>query len=92
MGMKSKYAALAMMGASMSAQYREDTLKTFNPPPTQPKKAIPKGCEEFKFYDDYGNVFTCIALNKESAKKKFNKWLKNNALGSKLRPNTLKSF
>lgn len=88
--MKSKFIALTIMGALMHAA-PTDVRKTFNPP-TQPKKAIPKGCKEFKFYDDHGNVFTCVALTSESAKKKFKQWLKNNALGSKLRPNTLKSF
>lgn len=91
MGIKSKYIALALMGVAMANTNIVETRKAFNPP-AQPKKAIPKGCEEFKFYDDHGNTFTCVALTKESAKKKFNKWLKNNALGSKLRPNTLKSF
>ena len=92
MGMKSKYIALAIMEAFMFAQHRpEDTRKTFSPP-IEPKKVIPAGCEEFEFRDDYGNVFTCISLTAKSAKKKFNKWLKNNGIGSKLRPNTLKSF
>ena len=90
MGMKSKLIALAIMAASMSVT-QTSPRKTFNPP-KQPKKTIPRGCEEFKFHDDYGHTFTCVALTKESAKKKFNKWLKNNALGSKFRPNTLKSF
>ena len=89
MGVKSKYIAMALLPYIAMAEDSRGPRKIFNPT-VQPKKTIPKGCEEFEFYDDNGNKFTCVALTPESAKKKFNKWLKNNALGSKLRPNTLK--
>ena len=90
MEMKSKFIALAILGAMMQQPVKEKSRKFILG--REPKKVIPAGCKEFEFRDDYGNVFTCVALTAESAKKKFNKWLKNTILGSKLRPNTLKSF
>lgn len=78
MTMKSKYIAFAMMGAMMqfAQEPKIDKPREFVPK-KEPKKIIPKGCKEFSFYNKEGNLFQCIALSEKTAKKKFNKWLKN---------------
>lgn len=76
MTMKSKYIALAMMGMIMANYKTHDEPINFLPK-KEPKKIIPKGCKEFIFYNKEGNSFKCIALSQKTAKKKFNKWLKN---------------
>jgi hypothetical protein len=43
---------------------------------TPKKKPIPKGCKKYEF-EYMGGLFSCIALNEKSAKKKFNNWRKN---------------
>ncbi len=78
MTMKSKYIALAMMGAMMSfAQTEKPTRREFEPP-KPPKKVIPKGCQEFKYTYGTGRVYECIATSKKSADKKFKSFLKRN--------------
>ena len=79
MTMKSKYIALAMMGAMMSftAQTNEPRAREFEPP-KPPKKVIPKGCKEFKFTYGTGQTYECIATSKKSADKKFKSFLKRN--------------
>ena len=73
--MKSKYIALAMMGAMMRfAQTNEPSKRKFKPT----KKVIPKGCQEFKFTYGTGQIYECIAISKKSADKKFKSFLKRN--------------
>ena len=75
---KSKYIALAMMGAVMSfAQTNEPSRRKFEPPKPS-KKVIPKGCQEFKFTYGNGQIYECIATSKKSADKKFKSFLKRN--------------
>jgi len=85
MTMKSKYIALAMMGAMMSftAQTNEPTAREFEPP-KPPKKVIPKGCKEYHFTRSGNQVgescsyihFSCIASSERKAKLKFEKYLR----------------
>lgn len=79
MSIKNKYIVLGLMGAMMSFAQEpfRDELKTFNPP-KEPKKIIPKGCKEFKFYYGNGQVYECIATSKKSADKKFKNFLNRN--------------
>lgn len=73
--MKSKYIALAMMGAMMTfAKTNEPSKRKFKPT----KKVIPKGCQEFKFTYGTGQIYECIATSKKSADKKFKSFLKRN--------------
>ena len=73
--MKSKYIALAMMGAMMTfTKTNEPSRRKFKPP----KKVIPKGCQQFKFTYGTGQIYECIAMSKKSADKKFKSFLKRN--------------
>lgn len=77
MTMKSKIIALAMMGAMMSFTQTNEPIARGFEPPKPPKKVIPKGCKEYKFYyGTDGSFFECIATSEKIAKRKFDKFLK----------------
>lgn len=69
-----KYLGLALMGMMMS--FAQEPMKKepvpFIPKP-EPKKAIPKGCNEYIFRYKY-KEFKCIASSQKQADKKFEKW------------------
>ncbi|MES2864138.1 MAG: hypothetical protein V4666_08475 [Bacteroidota bacterium] len=70
-----KYLGFAMMAAMMSfAQepIKENKLQEFIPK-KDPKKLIPKGCNEYVFRYKY-KEFKCIASSQKQADKKFEKW------------------
>jgi len=60
-----------------SSNYKEENSRQYMPP-ENPKKVIPKGCQEFNF--KYGNnkIYTCIARTQKAADEKFRRFLKTN--------------
>lgn len=69
-----KYLGLALMAAMMSvAQNKKDEEYLEYSPPKEPKKIIPKGCNEYIFRFKY-EEFRCIATSQKQADKKFEKW------------------
>lgn len=75
MNIKNKYIGLAFAMMAFAQEPFREELKTFNPP-KEPKKLIPKGCKEFKFYyGTEGKYFECIATSQKLANKKFKKFI-----------------
>lgn len=74
-----KYLGLALVGFAMASlhEQRQKEPKEYEPP-KEPKKVIPKGCNEYVFRYKY-KEFKCFAISQKQADKKFEKWkLKNN--------------
>lgn len=72
------YLGFAMAMAMMSETNfdRKNEPREFEPT-KPPKKVIPKGCKEYKFYyGTDGSFFECIAISEKIAKRKFDKFLK----------------
>ncbi len=89
MNIKSKLFQLVMMGNVFGAGMSQESKLSVNvnnvnvTPKTPP---LPKGCQYYHFNNNGGyennrsqyTVFSCIALNYNSARKKFNKWESTN--------------
>lgn len=78
MSVKSSFLALAslafmMDGIEHTFPYTKEK-REYKPSP-EPKKILPKGCKEFKFYCKTGEIFECIAISQKSADKKFQSFL-----------------
>jgi len=67
-----RIASLLAMGIISHVDNGKNYLNRDNVTVEKPKLAIPKGCQLYIFGE-----FECIALNKASALKKYNKWLLN---------------
>ena len=73
--------SLAMMMAmqEQGIKYNRDEENYREKPKKEPKKVIPKGCQEYVFNESFGTL-KVIAMNEKSALKKYNKWCSENEL------------
>lgn len=74
MGIKGHLAQLLLASAMMSGDFRDNSFN-IHTPVRRAEKVIPKGCKEYSFGHHPDEQWSCIAINKKSARKKYNKWL-----------------
>jgi hypothetical protein len=79
--MKSKALLIASMAYAMGGMMYEEGKGSRSREPERDsspvKKVIPKGCKEYVFQEEFGTL-TVIAINYQSACKKYNRWCKEN--------------